>query len=50
MTIAERLFKVLKPFLGAADCIENRHKIRTLVKEELPQISDEDLETAMDGF
>lgn len=41
--LADKLEKVLEPFWGAEDCQENRGKLRMIVHQHLPYLTEEDI-------
>ena len=50
MSTAEKIEKMLEVYEGAENCAENRAKMKTLILEELPYLTEEDLDTAIDGI
>ena len=49
-TTEDKLAKVLAPFLGASDHPENRAKLKILLKNFLPALTEEDMDTAITGI
>lgn len=44
MSVFERLKKALSPYQGAEDCLENRAKMAQLILEELPDLTNAEVE------
>jgi len=50
VTIEKQLGTLLKAFVGASNHPENRHKIKIIIRQFLPDVTEEDMDTAITGI